>query len=140
MTRITGANAPQPYLSVWDSSQEAIRGNEFIAVNLVGSGFDINRNEFAVVLFLQSGANLRFIDCIPEAGKIFFAVTWLGIHTTILRMTNVIYTGFDDPANFPCDRQVDEIGVIVHGDNTSAWRTHSLFPVTGCLTLPAWGV
>lgn len=84
MARIAGANPPQPYLSVWNPGQKAIRRNQFISINLVRSGLDIDGNEFALVSLLHNGAQLALIDCIPAAGKFLFAVTWLGVHTTHL--------------------------------------------------------
>ncbi len=80
MPRVTGANPPQPYLSVWNPSEKAIRSSQFVAVNFISPGLDINCNEFPFVPCFN-GTKLILIDRITAASELFFGVTWLGIHS-----------------------------------------------------------
>jgi hypothetical protein len=80
VARIAGADPPQPYLSVWNPSQKPIRGSQFVPVNLVCSGFDIDRNESALVSLFQNGAKLTFVNRVPSASEFFFGVTRLAFH------------------------------------------------------------
>ena len=57
-----------------------LRQAELIAVNLVGSGFNVDGNEFAFVARLHDGAKLMLINRIPATGKLFFAISgWVFI-------------------------------------------------------------
>ena len=80
MTRIAGANSRQPYLGIRNPSQKAVRGSEFITVYLVGSGFDIDGNEFTLVPLFQNRAKLILINRIPEVGFSSDYVNFLNIY------------------------------------------------------------
>jgi hypothetical protein len=52
---ILKADPPQPKLRIWISGEEAVRGRQLVVVNFIGSSFDVNDDELALVFRPQVG-------------------------------------------------------------------------------------
>jgi hypothetical protein len=70
-------NADNPDLSVRLTSFKAIASRNFALIHLKISGFDVDRNNSAMVAFFDLLAHVRLINLITTSSKFFFAVAGL---------------------------------------------------------------
>jgi hypothetical protein len=74
---VPGTNPPQPNLRIRNAGQQAIRRNEFVRIDLVGTRLDIDGHEFAFVHASDKRPNIAFVDLISTLGEFFFTVAGL---------------------------------------------------------------
>jgi hypothetical protein len=74
---MTRTNPHNPDLSIWATGFKAIAGSNLALIDFKISGFDVDRDNLAVVAFLNLLAYLRFINLIAASSKFFFAVPGL---------------------------------------------------------------
>ena len=63
---------PQPDLCIRLSSEQAVRRRELMLVHLPFFSLDIDRDELALVLGLEMGKHIAFIDLIAATGEILW--------------------------------------------------------------------
>jgi hypothetical protein len=74
---MTRTDTDDPNLRIGITGFEAIASRYFTRINLEGSGFNIDRHNFAMVAFFDLRPYLSLIDCVATLGKFFFAVAGL---------------------------------------------------------------
>lgn len=67
-------NADNPDLSVWVTGFEAITSSNFARINLKVSGFEIDRNNFAIVAFFDLRSHLGLVNFITTTSVFFLGI------------------------------------------------------------------
>jgi hypothetical protein len=71
------ANADKPGLGVGLPEQEPIGCDQGIIIDFKITGFNVDRDDFAVVIGFDLRSNLGFVQCLAALGKFFFAIARL---------------------------------------------------------------
>jgi hypothetical protein len=71
------SDANDPRLGIGNALKEAIGCVQNFVCDFKGSGFDVDRDNLAMITLLDLGTHLRLINLITTLGKLFLAVSGL---------------------------------------------------------------
>ena len=77
---IPGADTPRPNLCIEPVDEKAVRGCQFVVIDLISSRLNVDNDEFTFVVRSNMGAYVSVVNLIATASKLLFAVPrfWYG--------------------------------------------------------------